>query len=149
MKKKKNTPGRIVNRRARFDYELGADLVAGIMLSGRETKALRQGHGHLRGAFVTVKDGELMLTNATIASGKNFDIPSEEQTRSRKLLANKKQIKALIDSKQQGNTIVPLEFIISGRFIKIRIATGRGKKNYDKRESLKKRDQMRDAERNY
>ena len=149
MKKKKNTPGRIVNRRARFDYELGNDLVAGIMLSGRETKALRQGHGHLRGSFVTVKDGELMLTNATIASGKNFIIPEEEQTRSRKLLANKKQINALIDSKKQGNTIVPLEFIISGRFIKVRIATGRGKKNYDKRESLKKRDQMRDAARNY
>jgi len=149
MKKKKNTPGRIVNRRARFDYELGNDLVAGIMLSGRETKALRQGHGHLRGSFVTVKDGELMLTNATIASGKNFIIPEEEQTRSRKLLANKKQINALTDSKKQGNTIVPLEFIISGRFIKVRIATGRGKKNYDKRESLKKRDQMRDAARNY
>ena len=148
MKKKKNTPGRIVNRRARFDYELGNDLVAGIMLSGRETKALRQGHGHLRGSFVTIKDGELMLTNATIASGKNFVIPEEEQTRSRKLLANKKQINALIDSKKQGNTIVPLEFIISGRFIKVRIATGRGKKNYDKRESLKKRDQMRDAARN-
>jgi SsrA-binding protein len=148
MKKKNSTPGRIVNRRARFDYELGNDLMAGIILSGRETKALRQGHGHLRGAYVTVKDGELMLTNATIASGKNFVIPEEEQTRSRKLLANKKQIKTLLDLKQQGNTIVPLEFIISGRFIKVRIAAGRGKKNYDKRESLKKRDQMRDAARN-
>ncbi len=147
MKKKKPTPGRIVNRRAHFDYELGNDIIAGIILNGRETKALRQGHGHLRGAYVTIKGEELMLTNATIASGRNFIIPETEQTQSRKLLASKKQIKALIAAKQQGNTIVPLEFLTSGRFIKVRIASGRGKKQYDKRQSLKKRDQLRDTQR--
>lgn len=147
MKKKARNTGKITNRRARFDYELGDELIAGVALSGRETKALRQGHAHLRGAFVTVKDGELMLTNATIASGKTFIIPESEQTRSRKLLASKKQITALIDAKNQGKTIVPLEFLISGRYIKLKIAIGKGKKHYDKRESIKKRDQLRDAAR--
>lgn len=147
MKKKARNTGKITNRRARFDYELGDDLVAGVVLSGRETKALRQGHAHLRGAFVTVKNGELMLTNATIANGKTFTIPENEQTRSRKLLASKKQIAALIEAKNQGKTIVPLEFLISGRYIKLKIAVGKGKKRYDKRETIKKRDQLRDATR--
>ncbi len=147
MKKKARNTGKITNRRARFDYELGDDLIAGAVLTGRETKALRQGHAHLRGAFVTIKDGELLLTNATIASGKTFIIPESEQTRSRKLLASKKQIAALIEAKSQGKTIVPLEFLISGRYIKVKIAIGKGKKRYDKREVIKKRDQMRDAAR--
>lgn len=145
MKKKARNTGKITNRRARFDYELGDDLIAGVVLSGREAKALRQGHAHLRGAFVTLKDGELMLTNATIASGKTFIIPEAEQTRSRKLLASKKQIGALIEAKNQGKTIVPLEFLISGRYIKLKIAVGKGKKRYDKRQAIKKRDQARDV----
>lgn len=145
MKKPRKATGKIVNRRARYDYELGDELITGIVLNGRETKALRQGHGHLRGAFVTVKDEELFLVNATIASGKGFTIPDTEQTRSRKLLANKKQIKALVDAKQQGKTIVPLEFLIAGRYIKLKIAIGKGKKRYDKRQAIKERDQLRDA----
>ncbi len=147
MKKKVKNTGKITNRRARFDYELGDELIAGVVLSGRETKALRQGHAHLRGAFVTVKDGELLLTNATIASGKTFIIPDTEQTRSRKLLATKKQIAAFIEAKNQGRTIVPIEFLISGRYIKLKIAIGKGRKRHDKRESIKKRDQLRDAAR--
>lgn len=145
MKKKARNTGKITNRRARFDYELGDELIAGVVLNGRETKALRQGHAHLRGAFVNIKDGELVLTNAMIASGKTFIIPEEEQTRSRKLLASKKQIAALIEAKNQGKSIVPLEFLISGRYIKLKIAVGKGKKRYDKREVIKKRDQLRDA----
>lgn len=147
MKKRKTTPGRIVNRRAKFDYQLGDDLVVGVVLSGKETKSLRQGHGHLRGAYVTVKDNELWLINATIANGKTFTIEETEQTRARKLLARRREIKALIKAKEQGNTLVPLEFLIGGRTIKLRIAPGRGKKQYDKRHSLKKRDQEREATR--
>lgn len=146
MKKKARATGKIVNRRARFDYELGDDIIAGIVLNGKETKALRQGNGNLRGAFVTVKDHELYLTNATITGGKTFTIPESEQTQSRKLLASIKQIHALLDAKQQGRTIVPLEFITNGRYIKLKIAIGKGKKRYDKRESIKKRDQLRDAQ---
>lgn len=147
MAKKTGASGKIVNRRAKFDYELGDDLITGIVLTGKETKALRMGNGHLKGAFVTVKNGELFLTNATITGGKTFTIPDTEQTASRKLLATKKQIALLLDAKEQGRTIVPLEFLTRGRYIKLRIAPGKGKKRFDKREVIKKRDQMRDVAR--
>ncbi len=133
----------ITNRRARHDYELGDSLVVGIALSGAETKALRMGHGQLRGAYVTVKDGELLLINATVSGTNGIPIDESDQTRSRKLLAKKREINALIEAKQQGRTIVPLEMLTGGRFIKLRIAVGRGKKLYDKRQTLKKRDEQR------
>lgn len=143
MRKKSATTKQIVNRRARHDYELGDSLVVGVQLSGAETKALRMGHGQLRGAYVTIKDGELLLINATISGTRGIPISESDQTRSRKLLAKKREIDALIQTKQQGRTIVPLEILTGGRFIKIRIATGRGKKQYDKRETLKRRDEQR------
>jgi len=148
MKRKSNTTQkRIVNRRARHDYELDDSFVVGIQLTGRETKALRTGHGQLRGAHITVKDNELWLINGTINSTNTFQIPEEEQTRSRKLLAKRKEIDKLIAAKQQGMTIVPTEFLTGGRYIKLRAALGRGKKKYDKRETLKKHDTARDIDR--
>ena len=144
MKKKKHTPGRILNRRAKFDYQLGDSFVVGIVLNGRETKSLRQGHAHLRGAYVTVKDNELWLTNATIASGKTFIIPDEEQTRPRKLLAHRKEIETMTAARQQGNTLVPTEFQTGSRHIKLRVSIGRGKKKYDKRQTIKERDLKRE-----
>lgn len=143
MKKKKSAVGKIQNRRARFDYELGDDFVVGMALNGRETKALRMGHGHLRGAFVNVKDGELWLVNATITSVPGVSLDETEQVQSRKLLAKKREIAALMAAKDQGRTIVPTEILTHGRYIKLRIAIGKGKKNYDKRQSLKKRDEER------
>lgn len=142
-KKKPNQTKKISNRRARFDYELEDSLVAGISLTGAETKSLRRGHGHIRGAFVTVKDGEIWLTNATITGDNSAKIPEEQQTRPRKLLAKKREIDALLAAKQQGQTIIPLEILTGGRYIKVRISTGRGKKRYDKRHSLKARDDER------
>lgn len=142
-KKKPNQTKRISNRRARFDYELGDGLVVGISLTGAETKSLRRGHGHIRGAYVTIKDGELWLINATITGDAGIKIPEDQQTRSRKLLAKKREIADLIAAKQQGKTIVPLEVLTTGRYIKLRISAGRGKKHYDKRHALKKRDEDR------
>ena len=142
-KKPQQTAKVISNRRARHDYELGDSLVAGIALSGGETKALRMGHGQLRGAYVTVKDGELYLINATISPTSNISISESDQTRARKLLAKKREIDKLIEAKQQGQTIVPLEILTRGRYIKVRISVGRGKKLYDKRQTLKKRDEAR------
>ncbi len=147
MAKKVHTPGKITNRRARFDYELGDSLVVGLELSGAETKALRMGHGIIRGSYVTVKDDELWLVNAQISSSSGIPISQDDQTRSRKLLAKRKEIDKLIAAKNQGNTIVPLELLTRGRYIKLRISSGRGKKHYDKRENLKKRQQQRDIER--
>lgn len=148
MKKKPQKSAKIVNRRARFDYELSDDLVAGIQLTGQETKSLRQGRGQLNGAFVTVKDGELWLVGALISSGKTFVIEQSEQTRSRKLLISKRELDALLAAKQQGKAIVPLEFLTNSRYIKLRLAIGRGKKRYDKRQTIKQRDQSREAARN-
>ena len=146
-KKKANQPKSIQNRRARYDYSLDDGFVVGIQLTGAETKSLRRGHGHIRGAYVTIKDGELWLFNATITGDNAIRIPEEEQTRSRKLLAKRKEIEQLAAAKQQGLTIVPLEVLTQGRFIKLRIAAGRGQKRYDKRHVLKKKDEQRDIAR--
>jgi SsrA-binding protein len=144
-KKKRNQPKTITNRRARHDYELGDSLVVGIELTGAETKALRMGHGQLRGAYVTLKNNELFLINATISGSSGIPISESDQTRARKLLAKRKEINNLIESKMQGKTIVPLEMITGSRYIKLRISIGRGKKLYDKRQTLKARDDSRQA----
>jgi SsrA-binding protein len=143
-KKKRTTPGSITNRRARHDYELGDSLLVGVSLTGAETKALRLGHGHLRGAYVTVKNGEIWLFNATITGTNAVKLDEQQQTRQRKLLAKRREIDALIAAKQQGQTIIPLAILTKGRYIKLRISAGRGKKQYDKRAVLKRRDQQRD-----
>lgn len=142
-KKKPQDTGKIVNRRARFDYALGDDLVVGLQLSGAETKSLRRGHGQLRGAYVTVKENELWLINATINGDNGIPIEDANKTRARKLLAKRKQIDELVAAKQQGSTIVPLELLTRGRYIKLRISVGKGKKHYDKRQALKARDDKR------
>jgi SsrA-binding protein len=146
-KKKAVKPKTISNRRARHDYDLGDSLLVGLQLTGGETKSLRRGHGHIRGAYVTVKDNELWLINSTITGDSAIKIEEQQQTRARKLLAKRKQIDELIEAKKQGQTVVPLELLTQGRFIKLRIAAGRGKKHYDKRHDLKERDAKRDAAR--
>lgn len=143
MAKSKPDTKKISNRRARFDYELGDSIIAGIVLNGKETKSLRLSHGHLKGAYVNIRNGEAWLTNATITSSPGFVIADTDQTRERKLLLKKREIDALLEAKKQGRTIVPLEILTSGSYIKVKIATGKGKKLYDKRHSIKKRDQER------
>lgn len=133
----------IINRRARYDYELGDSLVVGIQLSGAETKSLRMGHGQLRGAYVTIKGDELFLINATITGSQGIPISDSDKTRARKLLAKRREISALIEAKQQGRTIVPLELLTKGRYIKVRIAIGKGKKRHDKRETIRRRESDR------
>lgn len=137
----------IQNRRARHDYELGDSLVVGMELTGAEVKSLRMGHGQLRGAYVTVRGTEIFLIGATINGTKGVAIDESDQTRTRKLLAKRREIDALIAAKQQGRTIVPLEILTRGRYIKLRLAVGKGKKSYDKRETLKRRDADREASR--
>lgn len=140
-------PSSIANRRAKFDYELGDSLVVGLQLTGAETKSLRLGHGQLTGAYVTDRNNELWLINAAIMPSAGIKIDEDGQTRSRKILAKRKEIDRLIAEKRGGKTIVPTELITRGRYIKVRIAVGKGKKHYDKRETLKARQQQRDIER--
>jgi SsrA-binding protein len=90
VRKKSQTSGKIVNRRARYDYELGDTYLVGLELSGAEAKSLRLGHGQLRGAYVTEKGGELWLTNAQITGVRGILIDENDQLRSRKVLAKKR-----------------------------------------------------------
>lgn len=145
---KKNTP--IVNRRARFDYELGDEIVAGLVLTGPEVRAARDGHIQLKGSFVTIKDNELWLNNASFSLKLNQKGQASARTvdtEPRKLLASRKQISQLAINKKEGMTIVPTKLLTTGKFIKLVIALGKGKKRYDKRETLKRRDAERDANR--
>lgn len=148
MAKKKDNQA-IRNKRASFDYEIGDHFVAGIVLSGAETRSLRESHGSLQGAFVQVKDDEVWLINSLITPLKTnmANLPSETQSRDRKLLLKKREIDRLIEAKKQGNTIIPIKILNRGRFIKVEIAVGRGKRKYDKRQAIKKRDQSREASR--
>lgn len=149
MKKKHDNSGSILNRRAKFDYELKDPLVAGIALSGAETRSIRDHHASLQGSFVQIKDNEAWLMNAQIMPVKTnaAQLPSELQTRNRKLLLKKRQIDELIIAKTQGYTIVPIKLLTKGRFIKLEIALGKGKKKVDKREVIKRRQTDREINR--
>ena len=147
---KKTTSKAILNRRARFDYALDDEIIVGLSLTGVEVRAARDGHVQLRGSFVTIKNNELWLNNASFslrlnergnASARSID------TSPRKLLARRKQIDQLVAQKQKGQSIVPLRLLTNGRFIKLAIALGTGKKRYDKRETIKRRDHDRDTKR--
>lgn len=147
---KSKSAGPIVNRRARFDYDLGDEIVAGLSLTGIETRAAREGHVQLKGSFVSLKDGELWLNNASFSlklNEKGQTNARSVDTNPRKLLAHRKQIDAFAEKKQQGMTIVPTKLLTTGRHIKLVIALGKGKKRYDKRQALKKRDEARDVSR--
>jgi SsrA-binding protein len=150
MKKKPSKPSAVVNRRARYDYELGDDLVVGMSLTGREVRAARLGHVQLRGSYVSSQNGELWLTNASFSIVNNDKGETNARTvddSPRKLLAKRREIDQLQAAKQQGMTIVPTKLLTSGRYIKLVIALGKGKKNYDKRQVMKKRDQARETQR--
>ena len=132
MKKGKKQPSTVtVNRRASYDYHLGDDLSVGMSLTGPEVRLIRDHHVQLKGSFVTIRSHELWLNNLTLGS---------ETARNIRLLATKKQIAALERQKIDGSTIVPVKLLAGGRYIKLVIAVGKGKKKYDKREAIKKRD---------
>lgn len=146
-KNRQNQLKQIRNRRATFDYSIEDSLVVGIVLSGAETKSLRMGHADLKGSYVNFRNNELYLINASVYGGNGITIPEKDKTRDRKLLAKRKELDKLMEAKRQGRTIVPLEALTNGRYIKIRIAIGKGKKKYDKRASLKAKDENRQIQR--
>ena len=130
--KKKKVPSTVTeNRRARYDYILGDDLSVGMSLTGAEVRLIRDHHVQLKGSFVILKNNQLWLTNLTLGADTARDI---------RLLATKKQIAALAKEKVAGSSIVPTKLLAGGRYIKLVIAVGKGKKKYDKRETIKQRD---------
>ncbi len=147
-KKSIKKPQAIINRRARFDYALEDDLVVGLSLSGPEVRSARDGHIQLKGSYVSIHNGELWLNNASFSmklNEKGQPGARTIDTSPRKLLAHRKQIDVLASSKQNGMSIVPTKLLTAGRYIKLVIAVGKGKKHYDKRQTIKKRDQSREA----
>lgn len=146
---KKQADAIIQNRRARHDYELRDELSVGVILTGAEVKAARGGNVSLKGSYVTLKGNELWLINASFSVLHSSPGHSDRvvETGARKLLAKKKEIESLKEAKDQGLTIVPLRMTTKTKFIKMTIATAKGKKLYDKRETIKRRDQEREQKR--
>ncbi|EKE25345.1 MAG: SsrA RNA (tmRNA)-binding protein [uncultured bacterium] len=142
-------PTLAINKRAVFDYEILDKFEAGLMLSGAEVKSVKNGHLSLKGSFVTIHESELYLTNAHI-SPYPYANPktSYDPTRSRKLLVRKAEIKSLIGKLQvKGLTLVPLRVYTKRRLVKLEFAVGRGKKAFDKRSDIAKREDKRKMER--
>lgn len=137
------------NKRASFDYDLLESFEAGIKLLGTEVKSVRAGHMSLRGAFVTLHNGQPLLTNATIPPWQPANTPGDyDPTRPRELLLKSSEIKQLIGHKQsQGLTIIPVRVYNKRGKIKLAIALARGKKQFQKKDKKKAADIKRDVER--
>ena len=137
------------NRKARFNYEILGKYETGIELLGTEVKSVRNGQMSLEGAFVIARGGEAYLINANIPPYQPANAPKDyDPLRNRKLLLTKKEITKLADSeKNKSLTIVPISVYNKGRKIKVEIALVKGKKKFDKRETLKKRDTDREIRR--
>ena len=135
----------ITNRKARFNFEILDTFEAGLVLAGYEVKAVRLGKGKLEGGHVIVRGGEAYLVGASISHYQKANMPkSYDPERARKLLLSKKELSRLeTEGEQAGLTIVPLRLYNKGGKIKLEIAIARGKKKYDKRETIKKRESKR------
>ncbi len=131
----------IVNRKARFNYFIEEEIECGISLVGTEVKSIREGTANINDSFARVKNGEIFLINMFISKYKDGNIFNHEETRERKLLLHKNEIKKI--SKQvelNGYTLVPLKIYFVRGKIKVLLGVCKGKKLYDKRETIKKRD---------
>ncbi|MEI8062276.1 MAG: SsrA-binding protein SmpB [bacterium] len=141
----------IYNRKATFTYEIQRTIEAGIELQGFEVKALKAGKASLDGSYITVRQGEIFLVHATISAYQANNHPADfVPDRERKLLISKKEISELdsiVGTKNSGLTLIPLSVYMKNNRIKIEIALARGKKKFDKRESIKKREAGRDIAR--
>ncbi len=137
------------NKKVTFDYEILKRFTAGVEFLGLEVKSVRDGKISLRGAFVVVRGGEAFLIGADIPAYQPKNAPKEyDATRARKLLLAKSELEELRVAEQtQGLTIVPLSVYNKGRFLKLDLAIARGKKKFDKRQAIKKRDVERDLKR--
>lgn len=134
----------IQNRKAKFDYEILETFEAGIVLKGTEIKSIRLGKANLKDSYCLIKNNEIFILNMHISSYEYGNIFNHVETRTRKLLMHKKEILKLKSNlEQNGLTTVPLKLYFKKSKAKLLIALARGKHNYDKRETIKKRDEER------
>ncbi|QXE00863.1 SsrA-binding protein SmpB [Terribacillus sp. DMT04] len=136
------------NKKANFDYAIEETLEAGIVLQGTEIKSIRAGRVNLKDSFARIDRGEVKIINMHISPYEQGNRFNHDPTRTRKLLLHRKQIDKLIgQTQQQGYSLVPIKMYIKDGFAKILLGVGRGKKKYDKREDLKKKQMKRDVDR--
>ncbi|MCH4168160.1 MAG: SsrA-binding protein SmpB [Streptococcaceae bacterium] len=136
------------NKKARHDYEILDTLEAGIVLQGTEIKSIRQAKINLKDGFARIRNGEVWLSNVHISPYEQGNIYNHDPVRARKLLLHRKQIdKLATEMKTAGTTLVPLKVYIKDGYAKVLIGLARGKKQYDKRETLKRKEQTREIAR--
>lgn len=139
----------IINKRAKFDYFVEEEYEAGIVLTGTEIKSVRNGHCNIKDCYGIVKNNEVFLLNMFIGQYKEGNIFNHIETRSRKLLLHKKEIKKIATAiEQNGLTLVPLKLYFKESKLKVLLGVCRGKKTFDKRETMKERDIKREVEKN-
>lgn len=137
-----------VNKRANFDYAIEETIEAGIVLQGTEIKSIRNGKVQLKDAFVLIRNNEAWISNMHISPYEQGNRYNHDPLRSRKLLLHRKQIDTLLGkTKEQGYAIVPMKLYLKDGFAKVLIGLGKGKKHYDKREDMKKKEAKREMER--
>jgi len=138
------------NKKAHFEYFLEELFEAGLSLSGTEVKSLRQGKCSLKESFVRIEKGEAFLYNMHISPYEQCNIFNKDPLRTRKMLLHKSEIRRLIGKvKTDGYTIVPVKIYFKGNYAKVQIALAKGKKLYDKRQDIAKKDQRREAEKSF
>ena len=131
----------INNRKARYNYQIIDKIEAGIVLTGTEIKSIRDGKANIKDSYASVKNGEAFLINMHISTYENGNIFNHDETRTRKLLLHKNEILKLNDKVRiEGFTLIPLKVYLKNGRAKVLVGICRGKKNYDKREDIKKRD---------
>ena len=139
----------ILNKRAKFDYFIEEEIEAGIVLTGTEIKSVRDGKCNIKDCYGVVRNGEVFLVNMYIAQYKEGNIFNHEETRSRELLLHKKEIKKITQAIEVGGyTLVPIKGYFKENKFKILLGICKGKKNFDKRETIKERDIKREVAKN-
>ena len=137
----------IKNKKANFDYFIEEEIECGIVLKGTEIKSIRNGQANIKDCYAIVKNNEVFLLNMYVAKYNDASIFNHDERRTRKLLLNKREILKLRDKVEiSGYTLVPIKLYFKGNRAKILLGVCKGKKNYDKRESIKEKDVKRDIE---
>lgn len=137
----------IENRKARYDYFIEETYESGIVLTGTEIKSIRDGKCNLKDSYATIKNGEIFVLNMHISHYEKGNIFNHEETRTRKLLLKKLEIKKLKNKLEvEGYTLVPIKLYLKNGKAKLLLGVAKGKKNYDKRETIKQRDIKRDMQ---
>lgn len=135
----------IKNKKAYFDYEILEEIESGIVLTGTEIKSVRKSNVNLKDSYAVIRNSEVYLLNMHISEYKEGNIFNHDEKRTRKLLLHKKEILKLRDKIElNGNTLIPLKLYFKGNKVKILLGLAKGKKTYDKRESIKERDIARE-----